>query len=282
MTFCPVLVLPAVLSVHRGLGFGRTGAAAPPLPIAVSSFSPPPFAISLGTVCDHPIPLFRRTVGVVVAMHSFFSPSSDVIPLLLGGATVVVVAVTLPSIAAVASLPSPVSRLSAVAVVFSAPAVVGVVPAAPAIASISVLPVPVTVAVMPPRVGVMPGLPSFLLPSFWKSAWFVSVSGLYHQWTVQVSLHIGMQVKGRGHSAPFLRVELVEQGLAARPHVVSPQLIGSLLPNGHGLCGPLLLLTAHRNQIHRKQPCDNKITSESSSLMLVLYSGWGLAEDYHP
>lgn len=269
MTFCPVLVLPAVLSVHRGLGFGCTGAAALLLPIAVSSSPPPSFAISLGTVCDHPIPLFRRTVGVVVAMHSFFPPSSDVIPLLLGGATVVVVPVTLPSIAAVASLPSPVSRLSAFAVVFSAPAVVGVVPPSAAIASVSVLPVPVTVAVMPPRVAVMPGLPTFLLSSFWKSAWFVSVSCLYHQWTVKVSLHVGMQMEGRGHSASFLRVELVEQCLAARPHVVSPQLIGSLLPNGHGLRSPLLLLTAHRNQIHRKQSSDNKITSESSPLMLV-------------
>lgn len=269
MTFCPVLVLPAVLPVHRGLGFGRTGAAAPPLPIAVSSFSAPPFAVSLGTVCDHPVPLFWRTVGVVVAMRSFFSPSSDVIPLLLRGATVVVVPVTLPSIAAVASLPSPVSGLSAFAVVLSAPAVVGVVPPSAAVASISVLPVPVTVAVMPPRVAVVPGLPTFLLRSFRKSARFVSVSSLYHQWTVQVSLHVGMQVEGRGHSAPFLRVELVEQGLAAGPHVVSPQLIGSLLPNGHGLRSPLLLLTAHRNQIHRKQSCDNKIKSESSPLMLV-------------
>lgn len=82
------------------------GAMPLPLSITVSSFTLP-LPITLGTICDRAVSLLWWTMGVVVAMDPFFS--SHVTGFLLRGAIVmmVVVSVTLPSIAAVASLPSP-------------------------------------------------------------------------------------------------------------------------------------------------------------------------------
>lgn len=228
MTFGSVLVLLAVISIHYRLSSDHTGATSLPLSITIPSSSPLPLAISLCTVCYHPISLFWRTMGVVVAMHPFFSSSSHIIDLLFRGTAMAVVPVTLLSIVAMAPLPSPIFCLGAVCVVISAPAMMGVVPPSPAIASIPALPVPVTVPVMLPGVPVLPGL---LPSSFRRPAGFVAVPGLHHEWPVQVSLHVRMQVEGGGHSPALLGVELVEQSLTARPHVVSPQLVGPLLPN---------------------------------------------------
>lgn len=61
-----------------------------------------------------------------------------------------------------------------------------------------------------------------------------------------MGLHVRVQVQGGGHAATLLGVQLVEECLAAGSHVVPPQLIGPLLPDGHGLGGSLLFLTAHR------------------------------------
>lgn len=167
---------------------------------------------------------------------------------------VVAVPVTLPSIAAVASLPSPFLELRTVAVVISASAVMGVVPPAPAIASLPALSIPVTVSVMLPGVPFVIGLQ---MPTFRRPHGLVSPPGLDHQRPIQMSLHVGMQVEGGGHPAALLWVKLIEQSLAASPHVVSPQLVGPLLPHGHGLCGPLLLLTAHTDQTGIKSSHDH-------------------------
>lgn len=174
----------------------------------------------------------------MVTMPSFFSSSSYVIGLLLRGAGLVMVPVSLPSIAAVAPVPCPLFCLGTVCIVISAPAVMGVVPPSPAIASIPALPVLVAVTVMLPgvRVEVVPqpvvlGIPCLFPSSFGRPAGFVTVPGLHHKRPVQVSLHVGMQVEGGGQPEALLGVELVEQSLTARPHVVSPQLVGPLLPH---------------------------------------------------
>lgn len=168
----------------------------------------------------------------MVAMPPFFS-SSIVIGVFLRGAGLVMVPVSLPSVAAVATVPSPLFHLGTVYVVVSAPAVMGVVPPSPAFASIPAVAIPVTVPVMPPGVSVevVSNPIPCILPSFRRPAGFVAVLGLHHEGPVQMGLHVRMQVKGGGHLQTLLGVELVEQSLAARPHVVSPQLIGPLLPH---------------------------------------------------
>lgn len=252
MTFGAIFVLHQVVSIPCRLRFDMR-AVSLPLPVAVSS-STLPLPISLGTICDHAVPLLRWAMGVVVAMDPFFS-SSHIIRFLLGGAVVMVVAVpvALPSVAAVASLPSPLLGLRTIAVVISAPAVMGVVPPAPALAPLPALSVPVTVSV------VLPGVPFVIrlqLPTLRSPHGLVSPPGLHHKRPIQMSLHVGVQVEGGGHPAALLWVQLVEQGLAARPHVVSPQLVGPLLPHGHGLRAPLLLFTAHTDQTGRKSSHD--------------------------
>lgn len=83
------------------------GAVSLPLSVTVSS-STLPLPIALGPICDGAVSLLWRAMGVVVAMDPFFS-SSHAVGFLLRGAIVmvVVVPVTLPSVAAVAPLPSP-------------------------------------------------------------------------------------------------------------------------------------------------------------------------------
>lgn len=149
VTFGTSFVLLEVVSIPCRLDFDMR-AVSLPLPVAVSS-STLPLPISLGTICDCAIPSLWRAMGVVVAMGPFFS-SSHIVGLLLGGAIVMVVAVpvALPSIAAVASLPSPLLGLRTVAIVISAPAVMGVVPPSPAIAPLPALSVPVPVPVVLP------------------------------------------------------------------------------------------------------------------------------------
>lgn len=104
----------------------------------------------------------------------------------------------------------------------------GVVPPAPAIAPLPVLSVPLTVPVMLPGVPFVVGLQ---VPALRGPRRVVATPVLYDQRPVQMSLHVWMQVEGRGHPAALLWIQLVEQGLAARPHVVSPQLVGPLLPH---------------------------------------------------
>lgn len=244
VTFGASFVLLEVVSIPCRLGFDMR-AVSLPLPIAVSS-STLPLPISLGTICNRAVPLLWRPMGVVVAMGPFFS-SSHIVGLLLGRAIVMVVAVpvALPSVAAVASLPSPLLGLRTIAIVISAPAVMGVVPPAPAIASLPALSVPVPVPV------VLPGAPFLIrlqMPPLMGPHGLVNGPGLHHKRPIQMSLHVRMQVEGGGHLAALLWVKLIEQGLAAGPHVVSPQLVGPLLPHGHGLHGPLLLFTAQKRE----------------------------------
>lgn len=106
VTLVSVFVLLEVVSIH-GRRSSDMGAVALPLPVTVSS-STLPLPIALGTVCDRAVSLLWWAMGVVVAMGPFFSPSR-VAGLLLRGAIVmvVVVPVTLASVAAVAPLPSP-------------------------------------------------------------------------------------------------------------------------------------------------------------------------------
>lgn len=219
VNFGSILVAFTVLSVQCGLSSDHTRGASLPFSITISSSSSPP-ALSLCTVRQHPIPLFWWTMGMVVAMSPFFHPSSSyIIGLLLRGAGRVVVPVSL------APLPSPLFRLCAVIVVISVAAVMGVVPPSTAVASLLALPVPVSVAVVLPGVRVevvsrpvLPGrVPGFLLSSFGSPAGFVAVSVFHHERPVQVSLHVGVQVEGGGHPKALLGVELVKQGLAARP-----------------------------------------------------------------
>ena len=237
VTFGSVLASLAVVSIERRRSSDHTGAASLPLSITVPS-SRFPLALSLCTICYHSISVFCWTMGVMVAMPPFFSSPLHMIGLLIRGASLVVVPVSQSSVTAVAPLPSP---LFGVGVLLSAPAVMGVVPPSPAIASIPALPVFVTVPVMLLGVGVLvvsqPILPGILLPfSFRRPAGFVAVPGLHHERTVQVSHHVRMQVESRRHLAALFRVKFVEQGLTACPHVMSPQLVGPLLPHGHGLC----------------------------------------------
>lgn len=207
-------------------------------------------------------------MGVVVAMDPFFS-SSPIAGLLLRGAVVMVVAVpvALPSVAALASLPPPLLGLRPIAVVISAPAVMRVVPPAPALASLPALSVPVAVSVMLPGVPFVIGLQMAALRS---PHGLVNPPGLYHERPIQMSLHVGMQVEGGGHAAALLRVKLVEQGLAAGPHVVSPQLVGPLLPDGHGLGAPLLLFTAHMDHTERRSSHVNGNANASHVLRRLL------------
>lgn len=247
MAFGSALVLLAVVSIYCRLTSYHTGTAPLPLSITIpSSSSPLPLAISLCAIRYHSVSLFWWTMGVVVAMYPLFSSSLHITGLLFRGAWVVVV--SLSSITAVASLPSPLCHLATICVLISVPAVMGVVPPSPAV--VPALSVPVPVPVMLPGVPV----PGLLPPPFRGSAGFVAVCGLNHKRPVQVCLHVRMQVEGGCHSAALFWVEFIEQSFTACPHVVSPQLVGPLLPNGHGLCRPLLLLTAHRDQT-RKQSC---------------------------
>lgn len=163
-----ILVYLAVVSIQCRLSSDHMRAASLPLSITVpsSSSSPLPPVLGLCTIRYHPISLFWWTMGVMVAMPPFVSSSSHVIGLLLRGAGLVVVPVSLPSLAAVAPLPSPVFRLGTISVVISAPAVMGVVPPSPAVASIPALPVLVAVPVMLPGVrvevvsqSILPGIP---------------------------------------------------------------------------------------------------------------------------
>jgi len=149
----------------------------------------------------------------------------------------VVVPVSLPTITALALAPllSPLLCLGTICIVFSAPAVMCVMPSSPAVTSIFV---PVTVAVMPPGVRVeavpypvLPGIRCLLLTPFRVPARFVAILALHHKGPVHVSLHVGMQVEGGGHSEAFFGIKLTEQGLTAGPYVVSPQLAGPLLPH---------------------------------------------------
>lgn len=192
MTPGAIFVLLKVVFIPRRLGFDMRAVS---LPLAVAVSSTLPFSISLGTICDHTVPLPWGAVGVVVAMDSFFS-SSHILGFFLRGAVVMVVAVpvTLPSIAAVASLPSPLLGLGTIAIVISAPAVMSVVPPAPAVASLSVLPVSVTVAVMLPGVAFVIRLQ---MPCLRSPHGLVSAPGLYQKGPIQMSLHVGMQVEGR-------------------------------------------------------------------------------------
>lgn len=259
-----VFVLLEVVSIPGRLS-SDMGAVPLPLSVTVSS-STLPLPITLGPICDRAVSLLWRAMGVVVAMDPFFS-SSHVVGLLLGGAVVMVVVVpmTLPSVAAVAPLPSPLLWLRAIAVVISAPAVMSVVPPTPAIASLPVLSVPVTVSVMLPGVPFVIGLQMSALRS---PRGVVATLVLHDQRPVQVSLHVWMQVEGRGHPAALLWIQLVEQGLAARPHVVSPQLVGPLLPHWHGLRSPLLLLTAHMDQTNRQPSHGNRDGGGSDAAVL--------------
>lgn len=250
------------------------GAVSLPLPVAVSS-STLSLPISLGTICNHAVPFLWWAMGVVVAMDPFFS-SSHIISFLLGRAVVMVVAVpvTLPSIAAVAPLPSPFLELGTIAIVISASAVMGVVPPAPALASLPALSVPVAVSVM------LPGAPFVIrlhMPAFRRPHGLVSPPGLDHQRPIQMSLHVGMQVEGGGHPAALLWVQLIEQSLAARPHVVSPQLVGPLLPHRHGLCGPLLLFAAHTDQTGRKSSHDRG-NMNASAAVCAAQEYWDVVE----
>lgn len=106
MTLVSVFVLLEVVSVP---GWLTSAMGAVPLPLSVTvSSSALPLPIALGTVGDGAVSLLGRAMGVVVAMDPFFSPS-HVIGFLLGGAIVMVVVVpmTLASVAAVAPLPPP-------------------------------------------------------------------------------------------------------------------------------------------------------------------------------
>lgn len=103
-----------------------------------------------------------------------------------------------------------------------------VVPPSPAIASLPALSIPVPVSVMLPGVPFVIGLQMSTLRCPCR---LLTTPVLYYKWSIQMSLHIWMQVEGRGHPAALLWVKLIEQGLAARPHVVSPQLVGPLLPH---------------------------------------------------
>lgn len=232
VTFGSILASLAVISIERRLSSDHTGAASLPLSITVPS-SPFPLALSLCTICYHSISFFWWTMGVMVAMPPFFSSPLHMIGLLIRGASLVVVPVSQSSVTAVAPLPSPLFCLS---VCLSAPTVMGVVPPSPAIASIPALPVLVMVPVMFLGVGVVVVSHPILPFSFRRPAGFVAVPGLHHKWTVQVSHHVRMQVESRGHLAALFRVKFVEQGLTACPYVMSPQLVGPLLPHGHGLC----------------------------------------------
>lgn len=276
MTFGAIFVLLEVVSIPCRLGFDMR-AVSLPLPVAVSS-STLPLPISLGTICDHAVPLLWRPMGVVVAMDPFFS-SSRIVGFILRGAVVMVVAVpvTLPSVAAVASLPSPLLGLRTIAVVISAPAVMRVVPPAPAVASLPALSVPVTVSVMLPGVAFVIRLQMSNLRS---PHGLVNAPGLYHKRPIQMSLHVGVQVEGGGHPAALLWVKLVEQGLAAGPHVVSPQLVGPLLPHGHGLRGPLLLFTAHTDQTERKSSHDNGNVNASHAVCAAQITGMLLSKTW--
>lgn len=268
MTFGAISVLLEIVSIPCRLGFDMR-AVSLSLPVAVSS-STLPLPISLGTICDHAVPLLWRAMGVVVAMDPFFS-SSHVLGFLLRGAVVMVVAVpvTLPSVTAVASLPSPLLGLRTIAVVISAPAVMRVVPPTAAVASLLALSVPVTVSVM------LPGVPFMIrlqMPNLSSPHGLVKAPGLYHKRPIQMGLHVRMQVEGRGHPAALLWVKLVEQGLAAGPYVVSPQLVGPLLPHGHGLCGPLLLFTAKtkpRENLHMTMESSHAVCAAQTTGMLL-------------
>lgn len=105
-TLVSIFVLPEVVSFPGRLS-SDMGAVPLPLSVTVSS-STLPLPIALGTICDGAVSLLWWAMGVVVAMDPFFSPP-HVVGLLLRGAIVMVVVVpmTLPSVAAVAPLPSP-------------------------------------------------------------------------------------------------------------------------------------------------------------------------------
>lgn len=144
----------------------------------------------------------------MVVMPLIISSSSSsslqvIIFLLRGAGLVVVVPVPLPSIAVVTHLPSPLFCLWTISIVISAPAVMGVVPPSPDISFISALPATVVVAVMLPgvcvKVVILPEIPCLLPPSLGGPAGFVSILGLHPKGPVQVSLHVGVQMKGAGH-----------------------------------------------------------------------------------
>lgn len=106
VTLVSVFALLEVVSIPGRLS-SNMGAVPLPLSVTVSS-STLPLPITLGTIGDRAVSLLWRAMGVVVAMDPLFSPS-HVIGFLLRGAIVMVVVVpmTLPSVAAVAPLPSP-------------------------------------------------------------------------------------------------------------------------------------------------------------------------------
>lgn len=90
---------------------------------------------------------------------------------------------------------------------------------------------------------------------------------LYHQWPIQMSLHVWPDVKGGSVSHPLLRIQLVVQCLAAGSEIVHPDLAGPLLPNGLGFGGVLLLAKERRkvksyyptlHQFSKKQPRKKK------------------------
>lgn len=64
---------------------------------------------------------------------------------------------------------------------------------------------------------------------------------LYHQWPIQMSLHVWPDVKGGSVTHPLLWIQLVIQCLAAGSEIVHSDLAGPLLPNRLGFGGVLLL-----------------------------------------
>lgn len=274
MALGAVFAPAALVAIPVGLTFDLAGATSPSwftVTVApLSSTAAPPFAITVGNGAIVVVgALFGRPVGVVVAMSPFLPSPAD--PLLLGRAsaapasTVMVVTVPLAAVAAVTPPP-----LLAV-VVPAAAAVVGVVPPS---SPLSALPVSFAVAVVPPgRLAVVP------TPLARRRPLLLATARLHHQGAIQVGLHVRVQVQGGGHTATLLGVQLVEQRLAAGPHVVPPQLIGPLLPDGHGLGGSLLLLTAHRRnrQTVMRPPDESTLICDSGR-----NTGWRRQEIDHP
>lgn len=267
----PVSILPALLSVQRGLGSQEPLLVPPPLPVGL------PLSVSVGPAASLPPASVGQApiaiapglpMGVMVPVLPF-SPLPFAPFLLWGSCPLVVVPVPAvrPPVLAVTVLESAIASLP-----LPAAAVVGVVPAAAAWPTFPLrlaifvgraIPIPVSV----PVAVVLVRVRWRLLRLMWRTvvlrlahcrrllssvasdhatAPIRRVPRLDQQRAVVVRLHVGPQVERGGEAAAFLGLQLVVERLAARPQVVKPQLRGALLPHGH--LQRALLLAAHSTE----------------------------------
>lgn len=206
-----------------------------------------------------PLSVPNRSISLIwgmLIMGTMVSAVSSIgFSVLLGRTTptVVMVPMSLPNISAVPSLWFPLFSQNSVTVLIPSPAPMTVVRSSLVVTSVSVLSIPVVVAMVFSRVRVAFSLNRLLMAFATRLTGFVTVPAIHHQGAVEVSLHVGVQVKGGGQSKAVFRVQLVEQGLTAGPYVVPPQLVGPLLPHRLALCCPLVS-DAHNIQNHRNTP----------------------------